>query len=225
MGDQGRLYVSEDVVPMYRELVTHADLILPNQFEAETLSGLPITDLQSLKSAVETLHREFSVPHVVVTSLSFEPEANTIAVAGSSRTTAGAARLFILRVQKLDCFFSGTGDMFAALTVVRMREAVLGAGLDTTINWMSGDEVSAVELPLARAVEKVLEGMGAVLEETMRSREREMRAWEERNQGGEGEEKERRRYLAGTKASEVRVVRNVGCLREGLVRKRAEEVR
>lgn len=35
MGDQGRLYVNEDVVPMYKKTIQHADLILPNQFEAE----------------------------------------------------------------------------------------------------------------------------------------------------------------------------------------------
>lgn len=35
MGDNGRLYVAEDVVPAYKALVPYADLILPNQFEAE----------------------------------------------------------------------------------------------------------------------------------------------------------------------------------------------
>ena len=35
MGDQGRLYVNDDVVPAYKKLIHHADLILPNQFEAE----------------------------------------------------------------------------------------------------------------------------------------------------------------------------------------------
>lgn len=35
MGDNGRLYVSEDVVPEYKTLIKDADLILPNQFEAE----------------------------------------------------------------------------------------------------------------------------------------------------------------------------------------------
>lgn len=35
MGDQGRLYVNEDVVPAYKKIIRHADLILPNQFEAE----------------------------------------------------------------------------------------------------------------------------------------------------------------------------------------------
>lgn len=35
MGDQGRLYVDQDVVPVYKNLLHDADLILPNQFEAE----------------------------------------------------------------------------------------------------------------------------------------------------------------------------------------------
>ncbi|RJE17738.1 pyridoxal kinase, partial [Aspergillus sclerotialis] len=34
MGDQGRLYVNPDVVPAYKKIIQHADLILPNQFEA-----------------------------------------------------------------------------------------------------------------------------------------------------------------------------------------------
>jgi pyridoxine kinase len=35
MGDNGKLYVAEDVVPAYKGLIKDADLILPNQFEAE----------------------------------------------------------------------------------------------------------------------------------------------------------------------------------------------
>jgi len=35
MGDNGKLYVAADVVPAYKNLIKDADLILPNQFEAE----------------------------------------------------------------------------------------------------------------------------------------------------------------------------------------------
>jgi pyridoxine kinase len=38
MGDQGRLYVNDDVVPAYKDIIQHADLILPNQFEAECVT-------------------------------------------------------------------------------------------------------------------------------------------------------------------------------------------
>jgi len=43
MGDNGNLYVAQDVVPVYRSLIGHADLILPNQFEAEYVSLLYIS--------------------------------------------------------------------------------------------------------------------------------------------------------------------------------------
>lgn len=39
MGDEGRLYVNEDVVPVYKNLLRDADLILPNQFEVEYATG------------------------------------------------------------------------------------------------------------------------------------------------------------------------------------------
>ncbi len=42
MGDQGRLYVSGDVLPVYKSLLPHADLILPNQFEAELVDSAGI---------------------------------------------------------------------------------------------------------------------------------------------------------------------------------------
>lgn len=35
MGDNGRLYVAEEVVPVYKSFLREADLILPNQYEAE----------------------------------------------------------------------------------------------------------------------------------------------------------------------------------------------
>lgn len=35
MGDNGNLYVAQECLPAYQKLIDHADLILPNQFEAE----------------------------------------------------------------------------------------------------------------------------------------------------------------------------------------------
>ena len=43
MGDQGKLYVSDDVVPAYKKIIRYADLILPNQFEAEYVLPLGST--------------------------------------------------------------------------------------------------------------------------------------------------------------------------------------
>lgn len=93
MGDEGRLYVAEDIVSAYRDLLPHADLILPNAFEAELLSETKITDMHSLIAAITKLHKTYQVPHIVVTSLRISPksgrrlsntETDTLVVVGSS---------------------------------------------------------------------------------------------------------------------------------------------
>lgn len=35
MGDHGTLYVSPEIVPLYQHIIQYADVITPNQFEAE----------------------------------------------------------------------------------------------------------------------------------------------------------------------------------------------
>lgn len=225
MGDQGRLYVAEDIVPAYRQLIREADLVLPNQFEAELLSGVSISSLAGVANAVRTLHKAFGTPHVVVTSVSVgagqdggdDSSVGVLSVVGSSRRRDGSARLFKIEVPKLDCFFSGTGDMFAALMVGRLREASAHADLLGRAAWMPDDDVEAVDLPLAKATEKVLSSMQMVLEKTMTARDEEMARFgqgpgasvggvEGAGNGNDGEG--RRRYLAQTKAAEIRVVRN-----------------
>ncbi|KAF2756611.1 Ribokinase-like protein [Pseudovirgaria hyperparasitica] len=259
MGDQGRLYVPKACVPAYKALLPSADLILPNQFEAELLSDTKITDLSSLARAVHVLHRVHGVPHVVITSLRLdhtstykttdaepgeekkeeeeeEAQQQTLTIIGSTSTTSHKPRLFRIDVPAYPIFFSGTGDMFAALAVARLREAVAEAGLLRVRSWKSGDEVRSGEgLPLARACERVCASMGAVLGKTAVG----VRGWEgregERGGGGggkgdgdngEGEGVERARHLARTRAAEVKVVRNVEDLRvpPGVERFRARAV-
>lgn len=48
MGDQGRLYVNDDVVPAYKKVIRYADLILPNQFEAEYVSTRGLRDYTNM---------------------------------------------------------------------------------------------------------------------------------------------------------------------------------
>ncbi|CAI0648274.1 unnamed protein product, partial [Colletotrichum noveboracense] len=119
MGDNGKLYVAEEVVPAYQSLVKHADLILPNQFEAELLSGVKITDMDSLQSAIHALHSKFRIPHVVITSVNLaapdHPPSHLSVVGSSMDPSTGAPRLFKIVFPAIDAYFSGTGDMFAAL--------------------------------------------------------------------------------------------------------------
>ncbi|RDW67729.1 ribokinase-like protein [Coleophoma cylindrospora] len=240
MGDNGRLYVAEDVVPAYKNMIKDADLILPNQFEAEygrypylrvilltfyrTLSGVKITDMDSLKQAITTLHETYRIPHIIVTSIpslagpGAEP---SLSVVGSTITSNGKPRIFGIKVPQLDCFFSGTGDMFAALMLVRLREAAYNTeGLSETDSWVSADEVEAVDLPLACAAEKVLASMQGVLARTKAKGDLEMEKFYAKDV--EVDEKELR--LIKSKAYEVRMVRNLDCLMNPEITYKAETV-
>jgi len=224
MGDEGRLYVAEEIVPAYKEMIKHADLIVPNCFEAELLSGVKIKDMKSLVLAITRLHKLYQVPNVIVTSLRIDRatgqrrpsnQEGTIAVVGSTSRHDLSPRIFQVTVPSLPIFFSGTGDMFAALMVVRLREAVLeDPEVLKTASWRSSDGVTATQLPLAKATEKTLASMHAILIKTARARDEEIQARQSSVIGNlEGEDKEKKLHLLQTRASEVRVVRYVEDLR------------
>lgn len=110
--------------------------------------------------------------------------------------------------------------MFAALTVARLREAIFDTpGLRDVKSWVSRDEVSATELPLAKSTVKVLESMHSVLETTLQARDAELAA-----SASEGSD-EKEENLRKSKAAEVRLVRNARFLREPAVRFLAREWR
>jgi pyridoxine kinase len=107
--------------------------------------------------------------------------------------------------------------MFAALTIPRLIEAVQAhPDLSSKPSWRSPDEVPADELPLAKACQKVLASMQAILgktTETCQERMREYDARLEKEGRGEGheatEERAKKRHLTLMNASEVKVVRYV----------------
>jgi pyridoxine kinase len=177
--------------------------------------------MDTLSQAIKTLHDQFRIPHIIVTSISLPAlgAAPSLSVVGSTFTSTAEPRIFEIKIPALDCFFSGTGDMFAALMLVRLREAVYNVeGLINTKSWVSGDEVEATELPLAKACEKVLASMHEVLSRTKVSRDQEL----EKYKGVNWEGDEKRKRLVESKAAEVRMVRNLDCLRHPVVKFRAE---
>ncbi|KAJ8613737.1 hypothetical protein MRB53_036879 [Persea americana] len=85
MGDEGAMYVAKDILPAYQSMLRDADMILPNAFEAEILSGVRITDVRSMVEAISVLHKQYLVPHVVITSVRFKDHGGeSMSVFGSS---------------------------------------------------------------------------------------------------------------------------------------------
>ena len=236
MGDNGRMYVAEETLPIYKSLLKDADLILPNQFEAEILSDVKIRDMATMKQAIGKLHQTSRVPHVLITSIRLpattantpkpadqgKPSEAKLSIIGSTATTEMKPRLFRITVPVLPVFFSGTGDMFASLMVARLRQAAHEANVLDQPSWRSPDDVAATDLPLAKAAEKVLASMHAVLKDTAQYYEgvQEQLKKESASELNEGvgeqadQEKDEERHLRLTRAAEVRVVRNVSSLRD-----------
>lgn len=120
MGDEGKLYVSENVVPEYKRLIfgpdVGVDIITPNQFELEVLHGSPVTTLQELKDALEEMHR--FIPLIVISSLDTRlfGDSSHIFLAASQRKQPPV----ILQVPLIDSYFTGIGDIFSGILLDRI---------------------------------------------------------------------------------------------------------
>ena len=184
-------------------------------------------NMETLKEAIVKLHEDFRIPHIIITSISLpNPGAKpSLSVVGSTMTSTAIPRIFGVKIPAIDCFFSGTGDMFAALMLIRLREAVFEKeGLSEKDAWRSEDDVEATDLPLARATEKVLASMHHVLTKTKEKRDEAMEKYnlKVKTRGEEDDEKKLR--LVKSKAAEVALVRNLDALKNPDVKFRAEKV-
>ncbi|XP_028039447.1 pyridoxal kinase [Bombyx mandarina] len=109
MGDNGKMYVPEEILPVYRDvLVPLADILTPNQFEAELITGIPMKDLDGALRVIQTLH-DMGVKTVVLSSTDLGDEENMIGLA----STGGSC--YKIPIPKVEATFTGTGDLFAAL--------------------------------------------------------------------------------------------------------------
>lgn len=162
--------------------------------------------VESLSHAIEEIHRVYKVPHIIITSVTFGGGDKRMKCAGSTKTSTGASRKFIIDVPIIDGFFVGTGDLFAALTLARFRDEASKAGLLETVSWLSPDEVGPLDLPLAKTAEKVLGSMGLVLLKTKEARDGKLGLL--RGLVADEELDERARHIRVMKASELRLVQS-----------------
>lgn len=125
MGDQrngeGAMYVPDDLLPVYREkVVPVADIITPNQFEAELLTGRKIHSQEEALEVMDMLHSMGPDTVVITSSDLLSPRGSDYLMAlGSQRTRAPDGSVVTQRIRmemhKVDAVFVGTGDLFAAM--------------------------------------------------------------------------------------------------------------
>ncbi|KAK6460772.1 Ribokinase-like protein [Scheffersomyces coipomensis] len=115
LGDNGRLYVSENVIPIYKKIFSSGFVTLtsPNQFEFETLTGLKLTNWDSVVEGLTKFYELYKVPNVVISSAIIDDEMYSIGYSHSDDTKSPS--IFYLPINQIDCNFNGCGDLFTAL--------------------------------------------------------------------------------------------------------------
>ncbi|XP_006625018.1 pyridoxal kinase [Apis dorsata] len=109
MGDNGKLYVPETLEEIYRkEIISLADIVVPNQFELELLSNIKINTMSDLENAIKKVHK-MGPQTVAVSSTELDNKLTTII------STNKDNKLIKIDIPKIPSTFTGSGDLFAAL--------------------------------------------------------------------------------------------------------------
>ncbi|KAK3426346.1 hypothetical protein EUGRSUZ_F02818 [Eucalyptus grandis] len=111
MGDEGKLYIPQELVTVYREkVVPVASMLTPNQFEAELLTGYRIVSERDGREACNKLH-DAGPSKVVITSISINGDLRLI----GSHQKEKVPEQFKILIPKIPAYFTGTGDLMTAL--------------------------------------------------------------------------------------------------------------
>lgn len=120
LGDNGKLYVPEALVPIYCEkVIVHATYLTPNSFELSILSGTKVKTEEGVFLAAEKIHRSMNVPCIIVTSSDFEKDNTLVTMIVSNNF--GKDR-FCVEAPRLPGGFTGSGDLTAALLLAWLNK-------------------------------------------------------------------------------------------------------
>ncbi|KAI5684353.1 hypothetical protein M9H77_05581 [Catharanthus roseus] len=113
MGDEGKLYIPQELVSVYREkVVPVASMLTPNQFEAELLTGSRILSEQDGREACIILHAA-GPSKVVITSINMD--GNLLLIGSHQKEKGQPPAQFKIAIPRIPAYFTGTGDLMTAL--------------------------------------------------------------------------------------------------------------
>jgi len=146
LGDNGKFYVPKELVQVYIDTVIPlADVVTPNQFEVEQLTGIKITTLDDARNACMKLH-QMGPSLVFITSMvllgdEVDPppkEEKTISILASRRVVGKEEEVWHIECPMIPGSFTGTGDLTAALLLAHMANnpGNLSVVMEKVINTM-----------------------------------------------------------------------------------------
>ncbi|KAK3912990.1 Pyridoxal kinase [Frankliniella fusca] len=145
IGDIGRgVYVPQDLIEVYQKtIIPIANVVTPNQFELEILTGKPVKSIEDAWEATALLHN--MGPRTVVVSSSELGNEDSLLCLGSM-IVEGKRKKAMVTFPKLEGSYTGTGDLFSALFLAWM--------------WRSGQD-------LKQSLEFTVATIQAILQQTI----------------------------------------------------------
>ncbi|KAI8978093.1 Ribokinase-like protein [Pilobolus umbonatus] len=137
MGEDDEIYVSPDIIPLYKDIMKVVDVLTPNQTEAAVLSDIKITSLDTAKRAAMKLH-SMGTPNIVITSLTLPfnyvpvdiqlPDSTKDSLyCFTSQYKEGAYEQYLISFPTYPGYFTGTGDLFSSLVVAWFQSSLIEA--------------------------------------------------------------------------------------------------
>jgi pyridoxine kinase len=115
LGDNGKLYVSESLVPIYRaSILPLATVLTPNAFELSLLADITVETESDAFRACNILHKSCHIPTIICTGMY---DADRPGVVSMLVSEDGGAQRFALDADRLASQFTGSGDLCAALVL------------------------------------------------------------------------------------------------------------
>lgn len=111
LGDNGRLYVPEEVVQVHMDFLKLGvvDLTTPNQFEMELLTGITMNTWEDVKRSMRLFHELYRVKNFVILSAFVDGRMYSVGFSATDQ------QVFCIPIEEIQCRFSGCGDVFTAL--------------------------------------------------------------------------------------------------------------
>jgi pyridoxine kinase len=143
MGDAGKMYVPEALLPIYRdEIIPLADVATPNQYEVELLTGKKITNEAQAWEGMQWFHKQ-GVKMVALSSSEIGGS-NVLVAFLSFKNDSGDMEKYKINIPiQGPIHLTGTGDLFASLLLANSIKS-------------PDDKKKAFELTIA-AVQSVIE--------------------------------------------------------------------
>ncbi|ODV61273.1 pyridoxal kinase [Ascoidea rubescens DSM 1968] len=117
MGDNGKPYVDEKILPVYKDILKSGlvYLITPNQFELQLLIDENYSSINNICDYLTKSFKKFhelypKIDNAIITSIQVKDDNDNIYIAGYSKE-----KIFYYKIPIIKAIFSGSGDLLSSI--------------------------------------------------------------------------------------------------------------